>query len=66
MPVSNNQSNLSKQKENRTHVIAVRVTEAERKAIEKQAYESRKKPPRVLLDAFFNPSQNFSDCTDSI
>lgn len=48
----NNQS-----KQNRTHVIAVRVTEAERDAIELAAYQNRKRPPRILLDAFFQQQQ---------
>ncbi|WP_171294721.1 hypothetical protein [Acinetobacter populi] len=57
MSKCNNQS-----KQNRTHVIAVRVTEAERAIIEKVAYETRRKPTRVLLDAFIQQQQE-ADCT---
>lgn len=57
MSTANNQP-----KQNRTHVIAVRVTEAERDQIERIAYLERKKPTRVLLDAFLETQQQ-AQCT---
>ena len=56
MSNTNNQT-----KQNRNHVIAVRVTEAERDIIEKVAYETRRKPTRVLLDAFLAAQQQDSN-----
>ncbi len=58
MTLANNQI-----KQNRTHVIAVRVTEIERSIIEKVAYETRRKPTRVLLDAFMQSQEQQADST---
>ena len=53
--------NIQFQKENRNHIIAVRVTSSELKLIEAEAYKTRKKNTRVLLDAFLE-KQKAADC----
>ena len=53
--------NIQFPKENRKHIIAVRVTSSELKLIEEEAYKSRKKNTRVLLDAFLE-KQQAADC----